>query len=55
MSEKIRVAIVGGAGMWGRYYLKAMVENPRCEIIGFVDRSIERRREFAEQIGRAHV
>ena len=51
MSEKIRVALVGGAGMWGRYYLKAMAENPRCEIIGFVDRSVERRRAFAEHHG----
>ena len=51
MSDAIRTAIVGGAGMWGRYYLKAMVDNPRCQIVGFVDRNAERRREFAEHYG----
>ena len=49
--EKYRAAVVGGAGMWGRHYLKAFAEHPECEIIGLVDRNRERRREFAQHYG----
>ncbi len=49
--EKYRAAVVGGAGMWGRHYLKAFAEHPECEIIGLVDRNRERRHEFAQHYG----
>ena len=49
--RKYRVAIVGGAGTWGRYYLRAYAEHPDCEIVALVDRAKERREEFAERHG----
>lgn len=52
MSEgKYRVALVGGAGMWGRHYLRAYAEHPECEIIALVDRAVDRAREFAGHFG----
>lgn len=42
-----RVAVVGGAGMWGRHYLRTYAEHPNCEVVGLVDRARERREEFA--------
>ncbi len=50
-TKTYRVAVVGGAGMWGRHYLRAFAENPRCQIIGLVDRAAERRRQFADHYG----
>ncbi|HCL31675.1 MAG TPA: hypothetical protein DIC52_25000 [Candidatus Latescibacteria bacterium] len=48
MSERrYRVAIVGGAGMWGKNYLRAAVENERVDTI-LVDSS-SRRDEFAAE------
>ena len=49
--KKYRVAIVGGAGTWGRYYLRAYDGNPDCEIVALVDRAKDRRQEFADQYG----
>jgi len=49
--KKYRVAVVGGAGTWGRYYLRAYDGNPECEIIALVDRARDRRQEFADQYG----
>ena len=52
MAEKgYRVAVVGGAGTWGRYYLKEYAEHPDCEIVALVDRSADRRDAFARQYG----
>lgn len=48
-SRRYRVAIVGGAGMWGRHYLTAAVTNEQVDPI-LVDTS-DRRDEFAEHHG----
>ncbi len=45
--SRYRVAIVGGAGMWGRHYLRVFAEHPDCEVVGLVDQARERRQEFA--------
>ena len=50
-ARKYRVAVVGGAGTWGRYYLQAYAEHPDCEIIGLVDRARDRRQAFAGRYG----
>lgn len=47
--RKYRVAVVGGAGMWGRNYLSAYARHPSCEIVGLVDRARDRRDAFAER------
>ncbi|MFH1570921.1 MAG: Gfo/Idh/MocA family oxidoreductase [Gemmatimonadota bacterium] len=49
--RKYRVAVVGGAGMWGRHYLRTYAERPDCEVVGLVDRARERREEFARRHG----
>ena len=46
-----KVAVVGGAGMWGRHYLRAYADHPRAEVVGLVDRAVERLDEFAERFG----
>ena len=33
MVEKYRVAIVGGAGSWGRHYTRAYVARPDCDVV----------------------
>ena len=50
-AEKLRVAVVGGAGQWGRRYLHAYVQNPECEVIALVDTARERRDAFAVHYG----
>ena len=50
-NKKYRVAIVGAAGTWGRYYTRAYAKHPDCEIIGLVDRAEQRRDQLAEQYG----
>lgn len=50
-TAKYRVAIVGGAGTWGRFYLRSYAEHPDCEIVGLVDRAKERRDTFAQRYG----
>ena len=50
-AKKYRVAVVGGAGTWGRYYTRACAEHPRCELVALVDRARERRQRFAEHYG----
>ncbi|MFH1571778.1 MAG: Gfo/Idh/MocA family oxidoreductase [Gemmatimonadota bacterium] len=45
---KYRVAVVGGAGSWGRHYLRAYAEHPRCHLVALVDRAGDRARQFAE-------
>ena len=49
--RRYRVAVVGGAGAWGRRYLEAYAGHPDCEIVGLVDRARERRQEFADHYG----
>jgi len=48
---RYRVAVVGGAGTWGRYYLRTYAAHPDCEIVALVDRAGERARGFAEYYG----
>ena len=50
-SEKTRVAVVGGAGTWGRFYTQAYAARADCEIIALVDRAQERRERFAAHYG----
>lgn len=50
-AKKYRVAVVGGAGTWGRHYLRAYAQHPNCQVIALVDRARDRRREFAELYG----
>jgi predicted dehydrogenase len=54
-TDKIRVAIVGGAGTWGRYYTQAYAANPACELIALVDKAKDRRDQFAEHYGIART
>ncbi|MBI2194368.1 MAG: Gfo/Idh/MocA family oxidoreductase [Planctomycetes bacterium] len=49
--RKYRVAVVGGAGTWGRHYLHAYANHPDCEIIALVDRARDRRKVFADHYG----
>ncbi|MDP7252858.1 MAG: Gfo/Idh/MocA family oxidoreductase [Planctomycetota bacterium] len=44
---KLKVAVAGGAGAWGRHYLRAFSEHPRCEVVALVDQS-DRTERFAE-------
>ena len=45
--KKYRVAIVGGAGTWGRFYTQAYAAHPECEIVALVDRAADRRDALA--------
>ena len=55
MSEqKCKVAVVGGAGTWGRHYLRAYAERPDCDVT-LVDKAGARAREFADHHGVATV
>jgi predicted dehydrogenase len=49
--RKYRVAVVGGAGVWGARYLQGYSMHPRSEIVALVDTNRERRREFADHYG----
>lgn len=51
--RRYRVAIVGGAGMWGKLYLKAAAEHEQVDAI-LVDQS-PRRAEFADSLGVTEV
>ena len=48
---RYRVAVVGGAGAWGRRYLEAYAGHPDCEIVALVDQARDRRQEFADHYG----
>ena len=50
MEKKYRVAIVGGAGSWGRHYTRAYVARPDCDVV-LVERAEERGRIFAAHYG----
>ena len=49
-TPKYRAAVIGGAGMWGRNYLKAFVAHPDCDVI-LVDSARERRQPFVDHYG----
>ena len=49
--DKCTVAVVGGAGTWGRFYTQAYAANPACEIIALVDKAKDRREQFASHYG----
>lgn len=46
-ANKLKIAVAGGAGVWGRHYLKTFSEHPRCEVVALVDQS-DRRDRFAQ-------
>ena len=48
--KKYRVAVVGGAGMWGRHYLQTFAEREDCDVV-LVDSSTSRAKQFAEEFG----
>jgi predicted dehydrogenase len=48
---RYRVAVVGGAGSWGRNYLRAFARHPSCQVVALVDRARDRRQAFADQYG----
>lgn len=50
-AKKYRVAVVGGAGTWGRCYLRAFANEPNCEVVALVDRARDRRQAFADRYG----
>ena len=52
--EKYRVAVVGGAGTWGRNYLRAFAAHPDCQVVALIDRARDRRRAFAEHYAIEH-
>ncbi|MBI2503217.1 MAG: Gfo/Idh/MocA family oxidoreductase [Candidatus Latescibacteria bacterium] len=45
------MAVVGGAGTWGRHYLRTYAQHPRCQVIALVDRARDRRQAFADHYG----
>lgn len=51
MSSQHRVAVVGGAGVWGRRYMRAYADRPDCRIVALVDRAAKRRDAFARHYG----
>jgi len=46
---KYAAAVVGGAGDWGRHYLRAYHINRDCRLIAVVDKARERRKVFADR------
>ena len=49
--RRLRVAVVGGCGDWGRRYTYAYARHPEAELMALVDTARERRRVFAERYG----
>ena len=49
-AKKYKVGVVGGAGTWGRHYLRAFAAREDCEVI-LVDRAVVRARAFADHHG----
>ena len=45
----LKVAIVGAAGTWGRYYLGAYHASPHCDIVALVDTALPRVRVLADR------
>ena len=50
-TKKYRVAVVGGAGIWGLNYLRAYSSHPDCEVTALVDLARDRRQTFADHFG----
>ncbi|MBV7332143.1 Gfo/Idh/MocA family oxidoreductase [Chloroflexi bacterium TSY] len=50
-SKKYRVAVVGGVGTWGQFYLQAYATHPHCEEVILVDLARDRRQEFTAHYG----
>ena len=50
-NKQYRVAVVGAAGTWGRYYTRAYAAHPNCAIVGLVDRAKQRRDAIARRYG----
>jgi len=50
-TKRHKVAVVGGAGVWGRRYMRAYADRPDCRIVALVDRAADRRRTSAEHFG----
>ena len=50
-NKKYRVAAVGGAGTWGRKYLRTYARRSDCEVVALVDMARERRQVFADHFG----
>jgi predicted dehydrogenase len=48
MDRKHRVAIVGGAGTWGRHYLHWFAQRADCDVIALVDTAQARCEHFAQ-------
>jgi dTDP-4-amino-4,6-dideoxygalactose transaminase/predicted dehydrogenase len=47
---KVRVGIVG-CGQMGRWHLDGYKSDPRVELVGFVDTSVDRAEQFAREVG----
>ncbi len=45
------MAVVGGAGTWGRRYMRAYADREDCRIVALVDRAVDRRETFARHYG----
>ena len=52
--EKLRIAVVGGCGDWGRRYTYAYAHHPEADLIALVDTARARRAVFAERYGIPH-
>ena len=48
---KLRVAVVGAAGTWGRYYVGAYAAHPEVELVALVDSSAVRVARLGERFG----
>ena len=46
--KRYRIAVVGGVGTWGRYYLYTYANHPDCDIVALVDLARDRRQVFAD-------
>jgi predicted dehydrogenase len=46
-----RVAVIGAAGFWGAFYMRAFASDPRCEIVAVADTASDRLRQVAEHYG----
>lgn len=55
MKKQCRIAVVGGAGTWGRRYMRAYAEHEECRIVALVDTAVDRRDAFAEHYGAESV
>ena len=49
--ERKRVAVIGAAGYWGAYYMRALSSDPRMEIVAVADTAAERLRRVADHYG----